>query len=79
MLKPCVYATIVADSISQIGGGSFVMKTCRCGMKSQGQQQMMNVYQALFEKGFEGSILNYNCPMADTGQWSECPFFEPAE
>ncbi len=46
-----------------------------CSIKQQDKISQLKVYQALFKKGLERTVLNNACPVAN-GRWNECPFFE---
>lgn len=47
-----------------------------CRLKQESQLSQVKIYQELFKLGFEGSMLNDECPMFIDNNWGKCPFSE---
>jgi len=50
-----------------------------CRLKLNSEMKKIRVYQALFSKGLEGSLISDSCPIAlRSKNWEDCPFYESA-
>ncbi len=72
----CIYLEINLKTVTQLGASPFKLKEYNCGLKKQSPQMQLKVYSALFKKGLEGSFISNVCPVAETEQWEECPFYK---
>lgn len=55
-------------------GGVIPHTEVHCALKRQSREAMFQIYETLSDLGFEGSFVNSLCPVADTEQWTRCPF-----
>lgn len=46
-----------------------------CALKRLNDRAQHAVYDALFKKGLEGSMISNRCPLAAAGNWEDCPFY----
>lgn len=76
-MKPCRYAQGHTSAHPQIGGEPLIVRQENCALKMQSSLKQLEVYQALFEKGLEGSMVSNICPIAASGNWKDCPFYRP--
>ena len=74
----CRHLRVESTRHNFLGGDSLVNTVCNCRLKEQSQGHQLQVYQALFSQGLEGSMLTNVCPVAETGQWAKCPFYQPS-
>lgn len=72
----CRHLHMNTKQIHQLGGPPILHQTALCAVKMQGLHEQLAVYNALFERGLEGSRLSDICPVASSGQWHKCPFAE---
>lgn len=72
----CKYYRKETKRYPQLGGNPILIESGICQLKMQNPQMQLRVYSALFEKGFEGSFVNNNCPVANINKWNECPFYQ---
>lgn len=74
----CKYYNRRTQQITFIGGKTTIEENL-CMLKMQSLEQKLQIYDALFRKHLQGSFVGDDCPVAATGKWNECPFFEPVE
>lgn len=73
----CRFVRIKRDNIPQLGDNKSITKLSNlCALKMKNQKKQIEVYQALFDKGLENSIITNICPVAVGKNWNECPFFK---
>ena len=60
----------------QLGGPDITIRIDYCLLKLKSKLDQLKIYDALFKKKLEGSILNDFCPVAAGNRWNECPFYE---
>jgi hypothetical protein len=69
----CKYVQITNQRINSMGG-SYIQQEVNCKLKMVSQEQQEQVCLKLFDLGLEGNMLSDVCPVAETGNWSACPF-----
>lgn len=52
------------------------LSVTNCGLKMQSLQR--EIYGKLFQLGFEGTMISDICPLAQKGNWSDCPYYKAA-
>ena len=64
-------------SANQFGGAPIMASITNCRVKQQGDLVRAGVYQDLFDKGLENSTITNACPLAESGEWEKCAFYDP--
>jgi hypothetical protein len=72
----CKHLEVTTQTIRGIGTQAQFLKVFECALKKQSQMMQLEVYDALFKKGLEGSFVTNDCPVAETEQWHKCPYFK---
>ncbi|MGK5083984.1 hypothetical protein WDW37_11850 [Bdellovibrionota bacterium FG-1] len=72
--NPCQHAHKKVTHLPELGGPGVQHVETMCRLKMRSQADQLQVYQALFAKHLEGSMLNNTCPVAASGKWAACPF-----
>ena len=75
-MEPCKHVRIVISNAPQAGEPAELLSIHRCGLKMQGPAQKYKIYQELFKKGLEGSLVNDVCPFAAGRDWDKCPYYQ---
>ena len=73
----CRHAVTKIVSVNQFGGDPIMESITNCRVKQQGSLGRVEVYQHLFDKGLENSLITNACPLAESGEWGKCAFYEP--
>lgn len=73
----CKHLRVESTRHNFLGGDSLMNAVCYCRLKERSQGHQLQVYDALFKQGLEGSMLTNVCPVAETGRWVMCPFYKP--
>jgi|WetSurMetagenome_2_1015567.scaffolds.fasta_scaffold1732404_2 hypothetical protein len=72
----CKYYFEEKKEFKQLGGDPIIVNEGKCLLKMQNPSMQLQIYSALFDKGYESSFVNNLCPVATINKWQECPFFE---
>ena len=73
----CSHAVPRTTTHSFIGGDTMCTTIVHCGLKLQSEGAKLQVYEALFALGLEGSVITTVCPLGESGRWAACPFYKP--
>jgi len=71
----CIHLREQTANIKQIGLSTITQGEYLCLLKMQSEAKQIEIYQTLFEKGLEGSILSDVCPIVPSNNWNACPYF----
>ena len=81
-MKICKHLVMKNQSMPQLGRADVVVEVYECGLKLKSDKKMNEVYQKLFEIGYEGSLVTHKCPfvlyehLKGKSDFEKCPYFE---
>ncbi len=72
----CKFHVFESEPVPGMGGDDCFQEHHYCERKRWGDSERLNVYLSLQAKGLEVSMITDECPLALTGNWKACPFYE---
>jgi hypothetical protein len=81
-MKLCKNLLSLTKKTPTLGGPDQTHTAYECGLKNQSQEKEIDIYQALFKLGYQGSVITSDCPfvthdnLPDKDNFAKCPFRE---
>ena len=63
---------------SQVGSVGMSQTADACELLLPARKNHQEIRRMLYDNGFICTPTRFSCPVAESGRWTSCPFFEPA-